>query len=65
MVMLSKWQSSASATRSAPATPDAIIATQFHETFQESLSSSSKRVTMRELFPLAGACRARAASQAT
>ena len=53
-VMLSKWQPSASAPRSAPATPDATIATRFHETFQEPLSSS-KREAMRELFPRAGA----------
>jgi len=53
-VMLSKWQPSASAPRSAPVTPDATIATRFHETFQEPLSSS-KREAMRELFPMAGA----------
>jgi hypothetical protein len=34
---LSKWQPSASAPWSVSATPDATIATQFHETFQESL----------------------------
>jgi hypothetical protein len=49
-IMLSKWQPSASAPRSTPVTPDATIATRFHETFQEPLSSS-KRAAMRELFP--------------
>lgn len=52
-VMLSKWLSSASDPRSALVTPDATIATRFHETFKEPLSSS-KRVAMQELFPMAG-----------
>jgi hypothetical protein len=35
-------------------TPDAAIATKFHETFSEPLSSS-KKAAMRELFPVRGA----------
>jgi hypothetical protein len=63
-VMLSKWQLSASAPRPVPVMPDATIATRFHETFQEPLSSS-KRATMRELFPMAGARRRQVATQAS
>ena len=37
-------------TVSSAATPDATIATRFHETFQE-LLSSSKREAMQELSP--------------
>jgi hypothetical protein len=62
-VLLSKWQPSTSAPRSAPATPDLTIATRFHETFQEPLSAS-KREAMQELFPLAGARGRQAAAQA-
>ena len=32
-VMLNKWRPSSSAPRSSPVTPDASIATRFHETF--------------------------------
>jgi hypothetical protein len=53
-VLLSKWQPSASALRSAPTTPDATIAARFHETFREPLSSS-KREALQELYPLIGA----------
>jgi hypothetical protein len=60
-VMLSKWQPSASAPRSVSVTPNMTIATRFHETFQDPLSSS-KRATMRELFPMAGARERRAAT---
>lgn len=42
-------------------TPDVAIATKFHETFAEPLSSSKKPV-MHELFPMHGACWARAAT---
>jgi hypothetical protein len=63
-VMLSKWQQSASAPRPMPVTLDATIATRIHETFQEPLSSS-KRAAMRELFPMAGACRRQVATQAS
>ena len=63
-VMLNKWQPSSSAPRSSPMTPDASIATHFHETFQEPLSSS-KRAAMRELFPMHGARRRWAATQAS
>ena len=41
-VMLSKWQPLASAPQLAPATPDATIATWFHETFQMPLSLSKR-----------------------
>jgi hypothetical protein len=61
-VMLSKWQPSASDPRSALVTPDATIATRFHETFKEPLSSS-KRAAMQELFPMAGDRGRRAAAQ--
>jgi hypothetical protein len=61
-VLLSKWQPSASASRSAPATPDATIATRFHETFQKPLSAS-KREAMQELIPMAGARGRRATAQ--
>jgi hypothetical protein len=44
--------------------PDVTIVTQFHETFQEPLSSI-KRVAMRELFPMAGARKRRAPMQAS
>jgi hypothetical protein len=44
-VMLSKRQPSARTPRSTPATPDATIATRFHETFQELLSSSKHAAT--------------------
>jgi len=47
---------------SAGYTPDATIASRFHETFTEPLSSS-KRAAMRELFVQAGARRGRAAVQ--
>jgi hypothetical protein len=50
-VLLRKWQPSASALWSAPATPDAIIAARFRETFREP-SSSSKREALLELYPL-------------
>jgi len=63
-VMLSKWQPSASAPRSAPVSPDATTATRFHETFQEPLPSS-KRAAMQELFPIAGAHWRWAATQAS
>jgi hypothetical protein len=53
-VLLGKWQPSACALRSAPATPDATIAARFRETFREPLSSS-KREALQELFPLIGA----------
>jgi hypothetical protein len=62
-VLLSKWQPSASAPRSAPTTPDVTIATRFHETFREPLSSS-KREAMQELFPMAAARGRRVAAQA-
>jgi hypothetical protein len=61
-VMLNKWRPSSSAPRSSPVTPDASIATHFHGTFQEPLSSS-KHVAMQELFPMAGACRRQATTQ--
>jgi hypothetical protein len=53
-VLLGKWQPSACALRSAPATPDATIAARFREMFREPLSSS-KREALQELFPLIGA----------
>jgi hypothetical protein len=53
-VLLGKWQPSASALRSAPATPDATIAARFCETFRVPLSSS-KREALQELYPLIGA----------
>jgi hypothetical protein len=56
-VMLRKWQPSVS-----PMTPDATIATWFHETFQEPLSSSKSKA-MQELFPVAGARGRRATVQ--
>jgi hypothetical protein len=62
-VLLSKWQPSASAPRSAPTTPNATIATRFHEMFREPLSSS-KREAMQELFPVADAHGRRAATHA-
>jgi hypothetical protein len=49
-VLLGKWQPSASALRSAPATPDATIAARFRETFRVPLSSS-KREALQELYP--------------
>jgi hypothetical protein len=61
-VLLNKWQPSASAPRPSPVTPDASIATRFHNTFQDPLSSS-KCATMQELFPMHGARRRRAAMQ--
>jgi hypothetical protein len=62
-VLVGKWQPSASAPRSATTTSDAAIAVWFHETFREPLSSS-KRETVQELFPMAGARRRRAAAHA-
>lgn len=44
-------------------TPDATVATRFHATFLEPLSST-KRAAMRELFPRPGPRRSRAASTA-
>ena len=52
-VLLNKWQPSTSAPRPSPVTPDASIATRFHNTFEDPLSSS-KRATMREFFPMHG-----------
>jgi hypothetical protein len=63
-VLLNKWHPSSSAPQASPVTPDASITTRFHDTFQE-LLSSSKRATMRDLFPRHGARRRWAATQAS
>ena len=63
-VLLNKWHLSSSAPRPSPVTPDASIATRFHETFQEPLSSS-KRAALQELFLMHGAHRRRAATHAS
>jgi hypothetical protein len=61
-VMLNKWKPRSAAMQPlTPATPNAAIATRFHETFAEPLSS--KRATMRELFLQAGARRGRACAR--
>jgi hypothetical protein len=51
-VMLNRWRKKPDDAVSC--TTDAAIATKFHETFAEPLSSS-KKAAMRELFPVCGA----------